>query len=311
MAIYLEDRPTDFDQIVGQDVQIVKLKNMLKKGTLPNVILFTGPTGCGKTSAARILSSKLGVPPVEGEMNFTEMNCANCRGIDDVREIASEMRLGPMGGKARVYILDEVVQLPRQTQQATLKMLEDTPKHVYFFLCTTDKSSLLDTLVGRCHPVSFKALSRFDLGRVMDRSLKERNYKLADVVLDRIFENVNGSARMALQLLESVLAHEDLQKQLDSIEEESSKAAGIDLVRAIVNRKPWTEVAGIIKNLSCDAEVVRRIALTYCETILLGNSPMPMKSYAAMVIREFAKPWFDAGRPALSAACWVLLSKVK
>ncbi|MDR3122357.1 MAG: hypothetical protein LBU16_01070, partial [Treponema sp.] len=48
-------RPKTFDELAGQDFVAATLKSSVESGRVAHAYLFSGPRGCGKTSAARIL----------------------------------------------------------------------------------------------------------------------------------------------------------------------------------------------------------------------------------------------------------------
>ncbi len=103
MPLHLDHRPKTLKRVVGQGATVAALKAVLDRDDIPHAFLFHGPSGCGKTTLARIVAKKLGC----SEMDIKELNVADVRGIDSVREITRSMMLRPMGGTSRVWILDE------------------------------------------------------------------------------------------------------------------------------------------------------------------------------------------------------------
>jgi DNA polymerase III gamma/tau subunit len=103
MSLYIKHRPTDFEQFIGNKSVVNSLKTILERDDKPHVLLFTGESGCGKTTLARITANKLGCD----ESDLIEINSANNRGIDTAREIINNMRFKPLNGKIRCYIMDE------------------------------------------------------------------------------------------------------------------------------------------------------------------------------------------------------------
>jgi len=122
--LYIEYRPTSFKAVKGQPEVVKVLQNFVTKQRVPHAILFSGPSGCGKTTLARILRHKLAC----GDHDFFEVNAAEKRGIDFIRELQRVSRLRPVDGKCKVWIIDECHNLTKEAQHAFLKLLEDAPR---------------------------------------------------------------------------------------------------------------------------------------------------------------------------------------
>lgn len=121
---------------------------------IPQNLLLAGPYGCGKTSIARMLAKKI----ISSESDLIEINAAEARGIDDVRSWSESSRFSPFG-KGKVYIIDELHQMTSAAQSALLKVIEEPPPLVYWFLCTTEPSRLLPAIRSRCSRVEVKTLN--------------------------------------------------------------------------------------------------------------------------------------------------------
>ncbi len=309
IALYLKYRPQSFSEIIGHE-QIVKiLSQKVESKTVPNTILFSGDTGVGKTTTARILSRELGCT----EFNLTQVNCADFRSIDDVRGIREVMHLHPMGGGCKVWILEECVQLPKVTQQAFLAILEDTPKYVYFLLCSSDLSGLLPTFVGRCFHLALQPLLKAQLADIMDTVCAGEGRKIEPEVKLAIATAANGSARMALQLLEAALVWKDPENQLQAIgscklqSEESEQFLG----RALFSRSSWGMISKIINNLEDkDVEGVRRQVLGYAAKVLSSPNGHGQEG-AYKVIKALSEPFFGSGKAGLLAAVYSVYGKTQ
>jgi DNA polymerase-3 subunit gamma/tau len=142
---HLSQRPTTFGEVVGQPRAVAQLTQMGRDDRRPHLLLFVGPSGCGKTTLARIVRRKLRC----GEADFMEVNAANNRGIDMVRDIEQRIGLAPIDGDCRVWLIDEAHALTPDAQGAFLKILEEPPSHVYFMLATTDPQKLKPTIRTR------------------------------------------------------------------------------------------------------------------------------------------------------------------
>jgi DNA polymerase III delta prime subunit len=103
MSLHLDYRPKDFDEFMGNKITVRKLQAQLKAKELPHSLMFIGPSGCGKTTLARILKNHLEC----SELDFIEINAGNNRGIETGRQIIANIRLMPIEGEVRIYLIDE------------------------------------------------------------------------------------------------------------------------------------------------------------------------------------------------------------
>ena len=298
MEFYKKYRPKTLARMVGNETTVQALTNMLERNTLPHTLLFTGPSGCGKTTLARILKQELDCLDVD----FKEMNCADFRGIDTIREISRTMNLAPMG-KCRIWLLDEAHQLSKDAQNGALKILEDTPKHVYFFLCTTDQQKLLKTIRTRCCEMSVSLLNYKELEKLARRTMKREKIELDTDTMEELVAAAVGSARMLLVLLDKIanLSPEEMITAIRQKMEEENEA--IELCRALISRIPWKGIAEILKNLKGEPETIRYAVLGYARAVLLNKCD----SRAAVVIDCFRENFYDSKQAGLTYACYDVL----
>ena len=299
--LYKRHRPARFADIVGQESAVRTLVGFGKAGRVPHCLLLYGPKGCGKTSAARILKAKLGCADVD----YKESNSAEDRGIDAVRAIMDRMMSLPMGGKCRMWILDEFHQFTRQSQEALLKPLEDTPPHVYFVLVTTDPDKLIAPLRSRATEVKFGAVRPEAMRTLLDRVAAAEGIAASDELLDRVVAVADGSARKALVLLDQALCLGTDEERLAAVAAGEASSATIDLARALVKGERWPAVARVLKGLDDEPETVRRACLGYFAAVLLGGG----SERAWRLITIFERAWYDGGRASMAACCWEAVAK--
>lgn len=298
--LYKRHRPKTLERVVGNEQTVVALRNMLERKTLPHTILFHGPSGCGKTTLARILKDSLGCK----DLDFSEVNASSFRGIDSVRDISRVMHLSPTG-PCRVWLMDEVHKWTNDAQNAALKMLEDTPKHVYFFLCTTEPSKLIKAIQTRCCEMPVRLLTYDEMEKLVVRVAKRENIELSKETMDELLTSAQGSARTLLVLLEKI-AHIPEDQRKAAIEARlAEENEAIELCRALVKKAPWGKVAALLKNLKGDPESVRWAVLGYCRAVLLSN-PKP-DAQAFFIIQSFSSPFYDSKEAGLAAACYEAL----
>lgn len=214
MALYSKYRPKDFSSMVGNGTVTRAVDKLLKKGKdIPHSWMFTGHSGIGKTTIARIIAQKLGA----SGSGIVEMNAASVRGIDGVRELISNIQYRQPGSPVSVIILDEAHQLTKDAQNALLKVLEDPPAHAYFIICTTDPTKIIDTIRTRCEEFKFAPLSVDELMEVILVVSSEEKMELSDEILASIAQNAGGSPRLAINMLERCSACTSTQEALSLI----------------------------------------------------------------------------------------------
>ena len=298
--LYKKHRPARLKDVIGQDDAVRQLADWGRRGAVPHFLLFAGPSGVGKTTVARILRTKLGC----GNTDYTEVNAANARGIDMVRGIQSNLMMAPISGKCRFWTIDECHRLTGEAQDSFLKMLEDTPDHVYFVLSTTNPQKLLKTIITRATELKFRLLSYKDLEQVISSVLEAECLKpLSRDVMDRLVDAAEGSARKALVLLHAIIGLSEEDEQLDAIAKGDHKAQAIELARLLM--KPgvsWPEVAKLLKNVDEEHESLRRMVLGYCRTMLLSGGKGVRR--AAAVIDRFQDALYESGAAGLALACY-------
>lgn len=295
MTLYLKHRPTDFDGFVGNTSTINSLKSVLKRKDPPHAMLFTGPSGTGKTTLARIVKSELGC----SDYDFKEMDSAHFRGIDHIREIRKQMQHGAMKGDYRIWLLDECHQLSKDAQNALLKALEDTPQHVFFMLATTDPQKLIKTIRNRCSTFVVESLGEKELVKHMRRICHKEKKKVPVDVLKQICQDSLGSPRSALVILDKIIDLPEDEMILAAEQQAAAENETIELCRALMN-SPWKKVSGILKGLDQDPESVRRAVLNYFSAVLLNSG----KAKAAAILDCFVDNFYDSGRAGLVLACY-------
>lgn len=308
--LYRKYRPRKLKQLIGQDAVVKVVQSMLDDNRVPHCILASGPSGVGKTTLFRILARELDC----SGLDFTELDAADLRGIDVIREMKSTLHLAPMSGKCKVWVLDECHQLTPQAQEGLLKILEDTPEHVYIFLASTDPHKLKNTIHTRCTHLVFKPISVENLIRLCKIVYKlETKSELEDEKAKLIAEASNGSARKALVILNKVMpyVHEEnnIQSLIDECNKENSSA--ISICRALFSPKiDWTELSKILSSLEEDdnIESIRHMILSYAKKVLLTNPKLADR--ARLVIEEFRDSFYDCKTAGLVVSCYNVVTQI-
>lgn len=301
--LYKVFRPKTFRSIVGQDAAVKLLENKLKSDGVPHALLISGPSGTGKTTIGRILKSRL-----DAESNFIEMDAARNNGIDTIRGIEKRCQYVTMGGGSTVYLIDESHQLTTPAQQAFLKLLEDTPQDVYFFLATTHPQKLLPTIRNRCTHIALKAVSPSALKTLIDKVCKKIQFDLDEDVKEELIKTAEGSPRRALVLLDSVREYETAEDQLEALKDSELERASIEVCRILFRSggsRNWPEMCKVLQSIQEDPESMRRMILGYARSCLLKQGKIVGR--AAMVIESFQDNYYDSGAAGLALSCYQVI----
>jgi DNA polymerase-3 subunit gamma/tau len=216
-------RPSTFDEVIGQEHVTRTLKNAIEFGRVAHAYLFTGPRGVGKTSVARVLAKSLNCaegPTLKpcGEcavcheiaqgtsMDVMEIDGASNRGIDEIRNLRESVRYAPVGGKRKVYIIDEVHMLTQEAFNALLKTLEEPPSHVVFVFATTQPLKVPQTIVSRCQRFDFRRIPADLIAARLKQVCETEGYKCDAGALGLISQRADGSMRDGQSMLEQILA---------------------------------------------------------------------------------------------------------
>ena len=220
-------RPQTFKEIVRQDHISITLSNAIRSDRIAHAILFSGPRGTGKTSAARILAKSLNCEkgpspsPCSGDPKSSSSSCSSCMeivsgnaldvfeidgashtGVDNVRELRENARYRPARSPFKIYIIDEVHMLSSGAFNALLKILEEPPNHLIFIFATTEPRKIPATILSRCQRHDFRRIDAESLAGHMRYISDQEGFEISGESLDLMAREAKGSMRDALTLLD-------------------------------------------------------------------------------------------------------------
>ncbi len=197
--------------------------------------------------------------------------------------------------------------LTKTAQEALLKSLEEPPSYMHWILCTTNPEVLKPTLKRRCHSYELESLKDADLHKLMRMILKkEKRESITPAVRDKIIELSDGSAGIALKLLDQVIDMDDVERALNTLKSVGTgESEIIDICRTLISynmppKTKWAKVKKLLKEFKGDGESARRPILGYFNSVLLNNGG----DDTFFIMQPFKENFFDSGKAGLTMACY-------
>lgn len=258
-------RPQVFGDLIGQGMVAQALKNAISTERVGHAYLFTGARGVGKTSTARILAKALNCkngPTTDpcgacdvclqiangDDVDVLEIDGASNRGIDEIRQLRSNVGIRPSRSRFKVYIIDEVHMLTKEAFNALLKTLEEPPEHVKFIFCTTEPGKIPITVLSRCQRFDFSPVDTADIARRLAHIVENENATADPEALELLARRAAGSMRDSQSLLEQLLSFVGNQISVDDVHSMFGTAKA-DRVTALLERLIARDPAGVLAEL--------------------------------------------------------------
>ena len=198
-------RPTDFDNIVLDDLNKKILKNIIESGYFPN-LLFYGPPGTGKTTTIINL-----VNAYQEKLNqknkelMIHLNASDERGIDIIRsqinQFVNSKHLFRVGMK--FVVLDEVDYMTKNAQQALRYLLQNYSSNVRFCLICNYISKIDEGLQNEFIKLHFNQLPKNDIVNFLNNISEAEKLNLSVKSISCIQQLYKSDIRSMINFMQS------------------------------------------------------------------------------------------------------------
>jgi DNA polymerase III subunit gamma/tau len=197
-SLAVKYRPQSFEDVSSQTSTIKILNKQLELKQYSNVYGFSGPTGVGKTTLARIFANAIN----GGQGNPIEIDGASNNGVDNIRGIIHDAKERSIDSEYKVYIIDECHMITPAGWNAFLKTIEEPPTYTIFMFCTTDIQKVPSTIKNRWMGFNLTKVSSDHIKTRLEHISQQEGFTNYTESCDYISKISDGGMRDAISMLE-------------------------------------------------------------------------------------------------------------
>lgn len=199
-------RPKKLEDVVNQGDIIKGITNLVRSPDIPHM-LFSGPAGVGKTTAALCIARE--ILGDEWRKNTLELNASDERGIkmvrERVKEFAASVKLATDKDfdKPKIIILDEADEMTPEAQTALRRIIEDSARTTRFIIICNYLSQIIEPIQSRCVVFRFTRLPKDDVIEHLKMISAKEKVKAEEKALEQIYESTGGDLRHSINVMQA------------------------------------------------------------------------------------------------------------
>lgn len=294
-SLALRYRPQSFDDMIGQKILSVVLQKMVEQGAVPHGLLLSGPSGTGKTTAARILAAELNPSQREAiaggySSDVIEIDAASKGNVADIRSLLDTLRYATKAEAKRVVIMDEAHSITREGWNTLLKPTEEEFGVIFVFV-TTEPERIPPTVISRLHEFPFSQVTPNDiLTRLVDVAKAE---KIATTVqlLEYIAVTCRGNVRTALTSFDQA-ARADIKSVEDYVKLKGLSDESPKLVSALLTgdyAQVFAELDDQLTRVANPSQVTSRLVKLFTDLLVIrAGGSVPYMDQELQVRKDLA-----------------------
>ena len=310
-------RPLKVDEMLGQETNCKMIKGWLDTGDIPHTFLFIGPPGCGKTSAARIITLGVNCEISPGSepclkcptclsiinqhnMDIIEVNVGQSGTKGDVDKIVRDLPGAPFSSKYKVIVFDEAHKLTDASQDLLLKVIEDGYQHVVFIFCTNEPHKLKKAFTGgRVTKLNFDRISTELIYQLLENVAQFEGMNYRPEILMYFAEEVKGVPRDCLPWLKQVSDEGswniEAAKEITGVLLDEENPQIIDLSKALL-KGDWNTSKVMYAGINLPAENIRMAVCGYMVGCMKRATTLGRGKMFSDILEFLVIPIYDPGK---------------
>lgn len=239
-------RPKTFDDVIGQELAVARLKEFIKnyKYERKKAILLHGAPGVGKTTLALVAAK-------ETNSELFELNASDVRNKAGIIErLKPALEQQSLISTNKIILIDEIDGLSGTKDRGgipELMRLIETTNYPVIITANDAWKKALSPVRKKSEVIELKPFGHLTIKQRLVKILEKENKFLDGNILTKIAIKANGDIRAAINDLESVAKMEHPEEML--LEDRNKRTSIVDAIKVILKGKPMNETLRIFDSV--------------------------------------------------------------